>query len=136
MAGWFKGLLGGGKKPAAKKTPAAKTAPNTRAALIAEALEIRAQARAHAQDVLEKTFQELQANPPPPSDVAAMTRLLSLRQAVLNMRSGVAQDPKRGKALAQGKGLLESPGKGNRPAAVAPDPKGSPRRPPSQGSKR
>ena len=132
MAGWFKGLLGGGKKPAAKKTPAAKTASGNRAALIAEALAIRERARAHAQDVLEKTFQELQANPPRPNDVTAMTRLLSLRQAVLNMRASTAQDPKRG----GGKGLLESPGKGKSPAAGAPDPKGSPRRPPSQGSKR
>lgn len=138
MAGWgarLKGLLGGGKKPAPKKTAASKTynAPSNRAEVIAAAMAIHQRERAHAQEVLEKALKELTAKPPRPSDIAAMTRLLSLRQAVLNMKGNMAHDLKRYKVLAGVKGLLE--GKGGAKSAES-RPKEPPGKPPSQGRKR
>lgn len=135
MTGWgtrLKGLLGGktpspSKKPAPQKT--AKSSGN-RAALIAEAMEIRGRARVHAQDVLEKTFRELRANPPKPSDVEGMTRLLTLRQAVLALKANKSQDSQRAK------GVPESANRGPRPPAKAPAAKTPPTRSPPQGTKR
>jgi hypothetical protein len=65
-----------------------------------------------------------------------MTRLLSLRQAVLTMKGHMAHDLKRYQVLAGVKGLLESAG-GRAGQADAPaNPKSPPGRGPSQGSKR
>ena len=140
MTGWgarLKGLLGGktsspSKKPAPQTAAPQKTSKSSgnRAALIAEAMEIRGRARVHAQDVLEKTFRELRANPPKPSDVAGMTRLLTLRQAVLALKANKSQDPPRTK------GLPETANRGARPPAKASVAKTPPTRPPSQGTKR
>ncbi len=88
---WFKALLGGKPKSAAKKALpkkalAKKAGSADRAAIMAEALRIHTQARAHTQAVLEETFNALRANPPKPSDLAGMTRLLSLREALLRVK--------------------------------------------------
>ena len=141
MAGWgerLKGLLGGKPKAVPKKTPSSKTykAPSNRAEMIAAAMDIHQRGRAHAQGVLEKALKDLQAKPPKPSDVEGMTRLLTLRQAVLGMKGNLAHDEKRQKVLAGLKGLMESdraPGGRPEPSAPAKDPA---RRPPSQGAKR
>ncbi len=98
MADWttrLKGLFGG-KEPPKKKTQAkASKAPADRAALLAEAMAIYHRERDNAQGVLEDALKELKAKPPKPSDVAGMTRLLTLRQALLNMKAARAGDPKR-----------------------------------------
>ena len=98
MANWttrLKGLLGG-KPPPKKKTAAkANKAPQDRAALVAEAMAIYHRERASAQSVLEDALKALKANPPKPSDVAGMTRLLTLRQALIDMKAaGGARKPK------------------------------------------
>jgi hypothetical protein len=99
-------------------------------------MEIHRRGRAHAQGVLEAALQEMRKKPPRPSDLAAMTRLLSLRQAVLTMKGHMAHDLKRYQVLAGVKGLLESAG-GRAGQADAPaNPKSPPGRGPSQGSKR
>jgi hypothetical protein len=141
MTGWgdkLKGLFGGKPKSPHKKAAPAKTYkdPSNRAAVIAEAMEIHRRGRAHAQGVLEAALQEMRKKPPRPSDLAAMTRLLSLRQAVLTMKGHMAHDLKRYQVLAGVKGLLESAG-GRAGQADAPaNPKSPPGRGPSQGSKR
>jgi len=89
MSGWLKSLLGGKSKPTPKKALAKKSPSSNREALLAEAMNILKREQAQAQSVLEKAFAELKANPPKPSDIAGMTRLLNLRQAVLNMRANV-----------------------------------------------
>jgi len=134
---WFKDLFGG--KPAPKKKPKPKTynAPTNRAEVIAAAMAVHRRERAHAQGVLEKALQELKAKPPRPSDIAGMTRLLSLRQAVLSMKGHMAHDLKRFKVLAGVKGLMES-GAGSVAKSESPknpDPR-PPGRPGSQGAKR
>ena len=135
--GWFTDLFG--SKPAPQKKPKQKTynAPTNRAEVIAAAMAVHRRERAHAQGVLEKALQELQAKPPRPSDVAAMTRLLSLRQAVLSMKGHMAHDLKRFKVLAGVKGLMESgagsAAKPQSPQNPGPRPTG---RPGSQGAKR
>ncbi len=91
MAGWLKSLLGGKAKPKPQKVPAKAS---DRAALLAEAMSLRERGQANVKETLEKTFAELKANPPKPSDIAGMIRLLNLRQAVLNMRAN-AGTPKK-----------------------------------------
>jgi len=92
MTGWLKSLFGNKPKPKSQKA-AAKTASD-RAALLAEAMSLRERGQANVKDTLEKTFAELKANPPKPSDIAGMTRLLNLRQAVLNMRANAGAPKK------------------------------------------
>ncbi len=108
MAGWLKTLFGGTPKPAAKKSAPTKTynAPSNRAELIAEAMAVYQKGRAQARDTLEKTFRELMAKPPKPSDIEGMTRLLQLRKAILAMGDGLASDSHRAKAAAGVRGLL------------------------------
>ena len=140
MTGWgarLKGLLGGKapsppKKLAPQKAALQKTSKSSgnRAALIAEALEIRGRARVHAQEVLEKTFRELRTNPPKPSDVEGMTRLLNLRQAVLALKTNKSQDQQ------PAKGRPESANSGSRPPVKGSAAKTPPTRSPSQGTKR
>ena len=92
--------------------------------------------RVNVMGVLERALKTLQAKPPKPSDVAGMTRLLSLRQAFLNMKGHMAHDQRRLKVLEGVRGLL-----GTSQGAVA-DPKPKPAakpvrsQSPSQGSKR
>lgn len=141
MAGWgdrLKGLLGGKPKPAPKKAAPSKTykPPGNRAAIIAEALAIHRRERAHTQGVLEQALKELQSKPPRPSDLAAMTRLLSLRQAVLSMKAYVGHDLKRYQVLAGVKGLMESGGGKARVPAPGANSKKPPPRGGSQGIKR
>jgi hypothetical protein len=100
MADWttrLKGLLGG--KAPAKKKPQAKITktPQDRAALLAEAMAIYHRERANAEGVLEEALKELKAKPPKPSDVAGMTRLLTLRQTLLTMKANRAGETKRPK---------------------------------------
>src|SRR3954466_14666373 len=104
-------LVGGNAKPPGKKTAPAKTynPPSKRAELLAEALAIHQRGREQTQEVLEKALRELAAKPPRPSDTAAMTRLLTLRQAVLAMRASIASDSRRPKVLAGIKALMGPP---------------------------
>lgn len=146
MTGWgdrLKGLLGGKpksspKKASSQKTASAKTykAPSNRAEVIAEAMAVHRHARSQAQGVLEAALQEMRKKPPRPSDLAAMTRLLGLRQAVLTMKGHMAHDLKRYQVLAGVKGLLESTGGGAGQGAAPANSKNPPGRGPSQGSKR
>jgi hypothetical protein len=134
---WFKDLFS--SKPAPKKKPAQKTynAPSNRAEVIAAALAVHRRERAHAQGVLQQALQELQAKPPRPSDLVGMTRLLSLRQAVLSMKGHMAHDLKRFKVLAGVKGLMESGGGGPvKPKSPKNPTARPPARPGSQGAKR
>lgn len=111
---WLKNLFGGkNASSSAKKRPAAKTynPPSNRAALLKEAMAIQERGRAHVQAVLEKTFAELSAKPPKPSDQEAMTRLLELRRAVLAMRRAGDHEGQRAKVLAGVKGLMGGPPK-------------------------
>ncbi len=111
---WLRNLFGGKNAAGpAKKRPAGKTynPPSNRAALIKEALAIQEKGRAQVQAVLEKTFAELSAKPPKPSDQEAMTRLLELRRAVLAMRRAGDHDGQRAKVLAGMKGLMGRPPK-------------------------
>ena len=91
MANWFKGLLGGKSKPAPKKAVPAKSKPADHAAALAEALNVHRRSRAQAQSALEQTFKDLQAKPLNPRDVEGMTRLLSLRKAILSMKGEAGQ---------------------------------------------
>jgi hypothetical protein len=136
---WLKDLFGGRAKPAAKKAAPQKTykAPTNRAALIAEALAVRDRARAQTQGMLEQTLKDLLKKPPRPSDVEGMTRLLTLRQAILTLKGHMAHDLKRYQVLAGVKTLLESDGKPQNPGSSAPGkPKAGAAKPPSQGLKR
>lgn len=104
MADWQKkltGLFGGPAKAGAKK---AVKAPATRADILAEAMAIHKRERGQARAVLEKALKELIAKPPKPSDVAGMTRLLTLRQAVMQMRASAAADSPRPKPPTGAKG--------------------------------
>ncbi len=130
MGSWSLKNLFGGKEPPSKKKPAAKTynAPSDRAAILAEAMTVHRRERAHAQGVLEDTLKSLLAKPLKTSDIAAMTRLLSLRQAILNMKGHLAGDG-RLKVLDGVRGLLGTP-KAESPA------KSARRQGPPQGTKR
>jgi len=135
MAGlgdWLKDMFAG--KPAASKSqkPRAKSGKSAnRAELIEEAMAIYRRERAHTRGILERALKELQAKPPKPSDVAGMTRLLSLRQVVLNMRGHLSDDMRRYKALVGVKGLLEAEGAKSAPS----HPRPQSGRAPSQGDK-
>ena len=61
------------------------------AAALAEALNVHRRSRAQAQSALEQTFKDLQAKPLNPRDVEGMTRLLSLRKAILSMKGEAGQ---------------------------------------------
>ena len=99
--------------PPAPRKSARPARPTIRppTALIKEALAIQEKGRAQVQAVLEKTFAELSAKPPKPSDQEAMTRLLELRRAVLAMRRAGDHDGQRAKVLAGMKGLMGRPPK-------------------------
>jgi len=108
MAGWIKGLFGAKPKAPTKKA-ASKTynPPSERAAILAEAMAVYHRERGKAHDVLERAFKELLANPPKPSDVEGMTRLLTLRQALLKMKDVASSDSQREKTLEGVKGLMK-----------------------------
>ena len=131
MAAWSLKNLFGGKEPPKKNKPVAKTynAPSDRAAISAEAMTIYRRERAHAQGVLEDTLKSLLAKPLKTSDIAAMTRLLSLRQALLSMKGHMGGDG-RLKVLDGVRGLL-----GTKPES-SPAVKPARRQGPSQGTKR
>jgi hypothetical protein len=141
MVSWLKGLFGGKPEPK-KKAPPGKTAktynaPTNRAEVIAAAMAVHRRERAHAQEVLQKALHDLQAKPPRPTDLAGMTRLLSLRQAVLSLKGHMAHDLKRYQVLAGVKQLMESA----KPAAKTPENAAAPAkkpqgRAPSQGGRR
>ncbi len=108
MVGFLKGLFGGKPKVASKKATPAKTynPASNRAALLKEAMAIYQKERTQARDTLEKTLRELMANPPKPSDIEGMTRLLQLKRAILAMGAGLEGDSRRAKASAGLRGLL------------------------------
>lgn len=112
----LKSLFGGAAKPKAKKAVKSKgyNPPSDRAAILAEAMKIHQRERGHAQGVLEDALKEMIAKPPKPSDVEAMTRLLTLRQAVLAMKQVATSDSQRGKVLEGVKGLMKAPKAGGK----------------------
>jgi hypothetical protein len=113
MTGWLKSLFGGTAKPQPKKKAVSKTynAPSNRAELLAEAMSVHQRQRAQAQGALEAALAELKAKPPKPSDIEAMTRMLTLRQAVLKMKANIASDSQRPKVLEGVRGLMGPPRK-------------------------
>jgi hypothetical protein len=136
--GWgdkLKGLLGGKPTPPSRKAAPSKTynAPTNRAAILAEAMAIHGRERAKAQGVLERALKEMKAKPPKPSDIAGMTRLLELRQAVLAMNRVADHDQQRQKVLGGVKSLMESGKKPAKGDALAKSRVGAV---PSQGTKR
>jgi hypothetical protein len=87
--GWgtlLRGLFGGKSKSPVQKRAAAKPPSGERAAILKEALATHKQARASASGKLDQAMKDLMANPPKTTDVAGMTRLLSLRRAILSMK--------------------------------------------------
>ena len=58
--------------------------------------------------MLEDALKAMIAKPPKPSDIAGMTRLLTLRQAVLAMKRVATDDSQRAKVLKGVKGLMDS----------------------------
>lgn len=139
----MRGLLGGQGKTAQQKRPISRAnpgktnnAPSNRAEILAAAMAVHRRERTQALEILERTFKDLKSKPPKPSDLAGMTRLLSLRRAVLSIKGHMAHDLKRYKVLAGLKGLIGD----GRPADKA-KAEGSPAKPgqpvpPSRGSKR
>ncbi len=141
MTGWgdrLKGLLGGkaklepGQRGDAKASSGkARRAPADRAAIMAAALAIHRRERVNALATLERTLKELKAKPPKPSDVAGMTRLLSLRQTVLNLKGHLAGGANREQVAAGIKGLLAGSA-----APVKADPAAGPAKAPRPGSQK
>jgi hypothetical protein len=85
---WLKSLFGGKPKAAPKKPASGTPKATDRAAVMAEVMNAHRRGRAQARKVLEDTLKDLQAKPLNPRDVEGMTRLLSLRRAILGMKGG------------------------------------------------